>query len=262
MSLSLDIENGDIGTEIEAIPETYPDPAILIYTDKDDVENETWDSPAGGSNAFTNTLKEIAADKPKIVPALLGDGGGRVTGADEGTSFVRLFSGLNNTVVAQNRLLHDIENRPVWVQVNPKNTSLPKFQIVGTRVAADGIADSDSQRTYTQHFAIFNAMTVTAAGVGAYSAPSFVAREYTLFIKSVSAHLLTAGSTVTTVIVYLNNVAIKTVSLAGASQDTGRLTVTAGTKAEDGDVIDMAITVAGTGAAGLSVQVEMWRFGI
>ena len=49
-------------------------------------------------------------------------------------------------------------------------------------------------------------------------------------------------------------------SLAGGSQDTG--IIESSGWLVDGDYVDLEITQVGTGATGLTVQLEVWRYGI
>lgn len=265
MTITPDCACGDIETEIEAMPETWPDPSTQIYTDRDDVENEPWEAPEGASYSFTNMVKDIITKMPTVVPALLGDGGSNVAGKQTGTSYARLWGDTNAIIVAQNRLLHNIANRPVWIQRNPptgvqgRQTAMPQYLVLGPRVASDATADSTADRTFTQHHAVFCPSSVTAV-VSGYSAPSFVDRRYDYVVKSMSGHLQTAGSTTTTIVVYKNGVQVGTFNMTAGMTDTGKVTLAQ--TSTDGDYWDIAITAAGIGALGLSVQIEMWRYGV
>lgn len=74
-------------------------------------------------------------------------------------------------------------------------------------------------------------------------------------IVSVSLHLKTAGSSTTTITVYLNGASIGTVSLASSATDT--VAYLGDYRAKNGDLIGVRITTAGSGAKGLSAFVRM-----
>lgn len=74
-------------------------------------------------------------------------------------------------------------------------------------------------------------------------------------LVAVTMSLTTAGSSTTTVTVYLNGVSIGTVSLASAATDT--IAYLGDYRMKNGDRLGVRVTTAGTGAKGLTVAARM-----
>lgn len=128
-----------------------------------------------------------------------------------------------------------------------------------TRFLRDEVAHLEVMSYGTQHFVCFAVPgALSAVTPPIRSAPSFGAYRYTLEIKRLIAHVITApvGSAVIASI-YKNDVLVATVTIADGTTDAN--VVAAGTLAS-GEYLDMSITAVGSTTPGsdLTVQVECW----
>lgn len=255
VNLSFDHENGDIGTSITAIPETFPDPDLEIYSQYDEIGEDITSAPEGGGFAVADLLKDMDKPTSKWVPALMGDGGSQTEGAEAGTSIVRLFGDANQTVVAENRLLMDLMDRPIVVEITQDaSTGKPNIRVAGARLDNDTDAVAESNRAFTTRYA--NYTVPGAVRVMATAAPFLVLGTRMPKAKIV-AFIGRLGVGSASVNLLLNDGLLSTVSLTAEVTTT----VAVDRNIVTGDYLSIQVTSA-TGASNMLVSAECLVYGI
>jgi len=259
VSLSFEHECGDIGVSIQAIPETRPDPSLAIYSQFDEIGEDLTRMPGTGEFGMADLLQEIDRKGNVLVPALMGDGGAQTNGAETGTSLVRLFGDLNQAVVAENRILQDIVNRPVYVEVTKDDSGKAQFRITHARIANDTLANEEFDRAFTTRYACYSqagAISPTLAPVPILQlGPRMPQLKVVRFMGR-----LGVGGLGATVSLYLNEGALSTINIMGgegpswAEAEVNRNLVT-------GDYLGIKIDAA-SGCQNLGVWAECLVYGI
>lgn len=260
VNLSFDHENGDLGVSLTAIPETFPDPDLEIYSQYDEIGETTTTMPEGGGFSVAELLKDMDSPKSRWVPALMGDGGSQTEGAEAGTSVVRLFGDLKQTVVAENRLLTDIMDRPIYVEISTdERTGRPVVRVAGARIDNDTTAVAESNRAFTTRYACYSIAGTVSVMSSAVPILQLGTRMPKMVIVAFTGRAGNGGTGVS-VNLLLNDGLLSTVSLPGGLLSTATVAV-ANREIVPGDYLSIQVT-ASSGASDLWVGAECLVYGI
>ncbi len=258
ISLEIDHINGDVRTTITAIPETRPDANLVIYSQYDEIGESVSTMPTTGEYGMADLLQEMDDQGPIIVPALMGDGGGLIEGSRPGTSFVRLWGDMRQTVVAENRLLHNIADRPVRVEITRADGGGLEYRVISPSIANDVNANA----TYEQALVAHTASLVVPGNVviHAQPVPILVLGTYMpkILVVSFEGIVMTRGS-VPEIWLYKNGDVINNLAV----NKEGKLVAHAlSVECVAGDYLAVEVHDNGPAAADLLVQVVYLVYGI
>jgi chitodextrinase len=251
--VTLSIEPGDIATTLECVPETWGLQNIDSYGEYHDVGEDLTDVPVGGNFSFHKLVGELA-ETDGLIPALMGDGTSHVS-PEAGMAYVRLWGDDNQVVLAENRTLKPVVDRPCLVRQNERDTiGKPLYEVVAARRATDG--DEELDRAYQEHNAVLVVGgTLAADGVSDFNLPYYGAstRKVVAISATVKTPPVGAGIAVS---VLRNGGSIGGVGIADGSS-SGYSAVTEDVTLNQGDVLSLLVTGVGSTTAGSDLTVEV-----
>jgi len=262
MSMTYDAKTGDLAVSGEAIPETYPDFTLSIYSQKTDIGGARQLTGQSGAVTLASTLKQI--DTPDVIniPALLGDGAGHVETQDGGTVFARLYGDLNYLIEAESKLLDPEDNRPVLIQQLKNAVGVRARCVIATREDDDTYASSQSKLSRTIRHATFCKPGVVTKSTYIIPFLTVGAELKKVAVRRVLARgtLADTGAVNTvTAVIYHTGTALIPISLSGNGAQTATVPVTA--TLTTGDWLGVSITAA-VGIRDLLIEVECVVYGI
>jgi hypothetical protein len=272
MRMVYDSVNGDLSVEGEAVPETYPDFSLGIYSQFDDVGIMRQIYGDEGEVILAGELKKINEPDSILVPALMGDGVGHVVGADIGTAIVRLQGDINSMMIVENKTYDPVDNRPVLVEMLKNATGSRVARIIATRESDDDGADDPSKRARTIRHVVYCMPGYVSKSInkGTQAAPVYAITRFfmvgadmkSVTLKNISVYcdfaLLGAGNTLVASI-YDGATVIKSIGMSGNAPATSTTALTG--VLTTGDTLGIAITAA-VGAQNLLVVIECVVYGI
>jgi len=269
MRMTYDSVNGDLLVEGEAKPETYPNLALGIYSQFDDVGIIRQIYGDSGSVTLASALKEIGEPNGVIVPALMGDGVGNVIGHDVGTAVVRLYGDINSMMIVENKDYDPVDGRSVLIEMIKDAVGTRIARIVGTRESDDSDSIEESKLARTVRAAIFCLPGIVGPSIntGTEEAPNWGvtpilrvgANMKKVVLKNVIAQCELEEDGEVVVIISAAGDTVTSFGLDGTGVVTATIPVT-GTLVL-GDYIGVVVTSA-TGASNLLVEVECLVYGI
>ena len=271
INIEFDSNTGDMAASISASPETWPDLDLGVYSQFEEVGEVRQMQASGGSSSFGALLQSIDTPDRVVVPALMGNGGGLVEGAQPGTSWVRPNGDANYAMQVENRTYDNVDNRPVLLEMVMTAVGTQIAKIIGLRVDDDADADAESSTSRTVRGAIYcqaGSVSAFAAVGGVYPvAPFFVVgpnmKKVVLKNVIVAATFAATGSNRRINFnLYHNTTLLQAFGLTSPSSG-GYVTATVAVPATlvTGDRLGLSITAA-TGASNLLVEGECLIYGV
>jgi len=246
--LDCNVQNGYVkSTRVSLFPET--EPHGRAYADVTGVGFVNRSAPVQSNSmyAFASYVAQGQEPDNNIVPALMGTGSGHVSTDKAGKTIVRLYGDPNKIVTADNHEFKEIDNRPVWVEINDGTRASPRlgaglYQIVGVRQVSGDNDDIYSDQSYQIHRAVLPTSGNVAAGAVSQIALPVTGQD--VRAMSFFASVVTAPAGADLVIqVNRNGSSIGTVTV-GAGQTAGYYLLPTPVELEIGDVLT-TIVLAG-----------------
>ena len=276
ITINFDSKTGDMSVSIAAKPETWPDLDLGVYSQFEEVGEVRQSQASGGSSSFGALLQSIDTPDRVTVPALMGNGGGLVEGAQDGTSWVRPNGDANYAMLVENRTYDNVDNRPVLLELVKTAIGTQIAKIIGLRVDDDDDADTDSALSRTVRYAVFGqpGNVIASTNRGTEEAPVYAKSPFwhcgAKMTKVVLQSVTIMGYLTETevgaedenrvdVILYDSGTTITNLSLTGSELVTYTEAIS-GTLTP-GDWLGLTITTA-RGISDLMVSVECLVYGI
>jgi len=260
MEYTVRVQDGDVETHIEAIPETMEDQSITVYASYDSIAKEKDDHPAGGGYSFVTQQAQVGKADTRIISGLMGATETLVEGPDPGTCYVRLYGDATQLVIAENRQFKAVYDRPCEVQVNLRADSAGRpiqnaYTVINVRTSGFG-GSSWGERGFITRKPVF---CVNDPMVENDAAPPLPVMGSSVTALRINVVVVAAGTGITTFVVVVNDVILGTVSL-GAGLLYAETILTPLVLA-DGDILHLNVTAAG-GCQKASVTVECREYGL
>jgi len=262
----VDTEHGDVGAIISAIPETWMDEGVAAYAMYDDLAREKGEKmPKGGSGSFGSYSKSVDTPDVRVVPALMGNGGGLIDCFQTGKVFVRLYGDAAYCVLAECRGIKPVNDRPVDVQIVQRydNQGRPAqivYSVIAVRTSGYG-GDTDQDRGYITRVPTFVIEGSAVVKLTDQCTPLKVvdARIFARRIHVLAIGAPVGGSAIFTVNLNLGSLGVATLG-AGATEAVTTLTETL---MEDGDELHLFVSgTATTMPSQVMIEVECREYGL